>query len=186
MNNSIISVCVSIDNNENVFLVKVSRKDKKFPLSKSVFLGCKLDDAPISDESKSQLLDLIYDTYNYSMLQREISLGNYNYQVISVLLDTIVKNLKLANNELNIYPPESTVLMYFIDITDQKNNLIKEVVSSIKNFNFSFLDILKFVGVKNIIIFLFFVQSFNFLITNKVVEFVEQRIGDSIIEIFSP
>lgn len=183
MNNSIISLCISIDSSDNIFLVKISKKDKKFPLSKAPYLGCKLDDAPINGESKSQLLDLIYDTRNYSMVQREITFDNYIYQVISVSLETIVNNIKMCNTELNNYPPKSTILMYFIDITEQKKNLIKDVVSTIKNFNFSFFDILKFIGIKNIIIYLFLVQSFNFFITNRLVQFVEKKIGDSLVEI---
>jgi hypothetical protein len=182
MNNSIISLCIFLDSDSNIYLVKSSKKDKKFPLSTSPNVGCKLDDFPISGESKSQLIDLIYDTVNYSMIQREINLDSMTYSVVSVLLSSISKNIKLSNNEMGIYPDTSTVLMYFIDISDYKRNLVKEVVSTIKNFDFSFLDILKFVGLKNIIIYLLLVQTFNFFITDRFVEFVEEKIGDSIIE----
>lgn len=185
MNNSIISLCIFLDGNNNIYLVKSSRKDKKFPLSTTPNVGCKLEDIPISGESKSQLIDLIYDTLNYSIIQREINLDQYTYMVISIKLSSISKNIKLSNNEMGIYPEDSTVLLYFIDITDYKKNLIKDVVSSIKNFNFSFFDILKFIGLKNIIIYLVFVQTFNFFITNRFVEYAEKKIGDSVIELLT-
>lgn len=182
MNNSIISLCLFLDSDSNIYLIKSSKKDKKFPLSTSPNMGCKLDELPISGNSKSQLIDLVYDTIHYSIVQREITFEPYTYMVVSILLSTISKNIELSNNEINLYPEKSTVLMYFIDISDQKKNLIKDVVSNVKNFDFSFFDILKFVGLKNIIIYLLLVQTFNFFITNKLVEYVEDKIGDSIIE----
>lgn len=185
MNNSIISLCIFMDSDSNIYLVKSSKKDKKFPLSTSPNVGCKLEDFPISGDSKGQLIDLIYDTLHYSMLQREITIDSQIYSVVSVLLSSISKNVELSNNEMSIYPDSSTVLMYFVDISDYKKNLVKEVVSTIKNFDFSFFDILKFIGLKNIVIYLLFVQTFNFFITDRFVEYIEKRIGDSIIELLT-
>lgn len=185
MNNSIISLCIFMDSDSNIYLVKSSKKDKKFPLFTSPIVGCKLEDFPISGDSKGQLIDLIYDTLHYSMVQREITFEPYTYMVVSILKSTISKNIKLSNNEMGIYPDESTVLMYFIDISDHKQNLIKDVVSTIKNFDFSFFDILKFIGLKNIVIYLLFVQTFNFFITDRFVEYIEKRIGNSIIELLT-
>lgn len=181
MSNSIVSVCIFLSAREKLYLIKSTRKDNVFPLSAN-YSGICFDDLKISGKSKNDLTDLVYDTLKYSLIQREINLEGNSYFATAVLLSSVLDNISVSNPDLKLYPPKSTVLVYFTDISYLEKILINKISDSIQKYNITFFDIIKFLGIRRIVIFLLVIELFNFFLNEKLIKKIITQMDNNIIE----
>lgn len=161
----IVSVSIFMDHNDNIFLIKSTKKDKDFPLEVRT-TGCKLEELKISGKSKNELIDLIYDTQKNKLIQRKININYKCYLATSILLNSIINNISIKNKDLFLYPPDRTIIIYFSELDFIKSS-IKEVLTE---SNFSIIDFIKLFGIKNLLVIVLIFNLTNILITNKIVQ----------------
>lgn len=166
-----------MDHDDTIFLIKSTNKDREFPLI-TTNLGTKLDNINISGKSKNDLLDLIYDTQKNVIIQRKISINDKEYMVKAYLLSAILNNVAILNKDLFLYPPDKTIITFFTELNNYKYSF-EEVV---KEYNLNFLDILKFIGLKNLLYFFLVLEIFNLAISSQVIEPMLKNYGGTIIE----
>lgn len=172
----IISVAIFMDHNDNIFLIKSTKRDKDFPLETRTS-GTKLDEIKLSGKSKNQLIDIIYDTQRSKLIQREITLNDKSYLATSILLDTIINNINVKNHDLFLYPPDKTIIIYFSEL-DYVSSKIKDYII---NSKLSSWDFLKLFGVKNFILIFLLFEIFNYVIGSKLIEPIVNNFDDIIL-----
>lgn len=182
MLNSIISLCIFLNHNDTVYVLKTTKRDNKFPIKMNTF-GGKLEDLELSGQEKNDIVDLVYDTLKLSLLRREIMLGGTKYLVFSTRLSNILENMPLNNIDLKSYPESETVICYFIDSSYQEESMKESIKEVLEEINFSIYDILKIVGIKNIAISLILISMVNFFINEKIIKNTWKYIQEEIIQL---
>lgn len=161
----------------DTLLISLSSQDLLFPLvtscisSKNKSLGLYIKQLQhLDNKLKNDLISIINETLDYDFISKIVESEGEKYQIFSIKAAFLENFIDLNKNLPTVYDKEKLVISFFLPISTQEKLLVDSLLKSfLKEKNFSFFDILQFVGIKNIIIFFLIFLSIDFAVSPDII-----------------